>query len=1059
MRIENVHYTPGLKSNYISHGQLKRLGYKTIETEDGFDIYKDGKFVLRTTLNELNHFEMEGDWVPSQVCSMIRRDVRKLPVDELYVKWHRKLGHICFGYLIQMRERLKIQSRPDSKLQCNDCTLNKCKRKPFKKRKKNVDRPLRLIHSDVCGQIDIPNLLGVRYFVTFQDDYSRHISVYLMKRKSEVIQFFKDYKAFMEKQTGFEIMSIRTDGGGEYTSTEFENLLRAEGISIQRTCRDSPAINGVAERANQTLLYMAKTMIHAAGLKVEVWPYAVQHAAFLHNLLITAGTNLEIPLYRLHNCNPNFDEIIEFGAPVVSVNTEKLPKFAPNGIAGRFLGYPEDHDGCLIYIESERKVIISRDVFLLQDVDQKIADPDLEKFEYAHLGYSNSAVADCDRDLGEPEPVPIGPIPMLTAPAVERLQDRDMITDESPNPDQSFITARSSPNSAPSSPSLQRSVSDQQPEVPDRQLRPVRLATGETFADLPIGSQITLNFEEEKRFRENFPDRQLVKGRYVKSCLPGKHRSFVVNAIRTPTTFAQAVEGPDSAIWAPAILEEYNNWQALNMFKRVERPKDKKVIGLIWVFSTKYAIDGTLEKAKARLCALGNRQTVDWDAIDTYAPTMRPIVMRSMMSLAVNRAHRTFHIDVKAAFLNSRLMEPVYCYPPAGFENPDKPNEVWELHGAAYGLRESAKAWNDTLTKILAEFGLKPTLSDTCLFQNEDHTLLVGVHVDDMLISVDSDEKYREFADFLKSKVEISEKGEVSTFLGYELDWQCDRLLINQKAYIKSALERFDFAGCHPVRSPMILGQDLEATAEDKLLRNRVEFQEMCGTLMYLANGTRVDICYAVNRLCRYMANPTERHFECLKRIFRYLKGTIDFSLIYSCGNQELIGYADADFANDKMDSKSISGICTFLCGNLIDWSSRKQSTVALSTCEAETLAIRNESCSILFMRGLLEEIGLKCFVTRPTVILNDNLSASLTLKDGGAFHRNNHYRIRVNFIRDLVNQQMLTVLHVPGTQMIADLLTKPLAPVVLQYLLNLIAMGSSFGSDSSKCQGVELDG
>ena len=537
----------------------------------------------------------------------------------------------------------------------------------------------------------------------------------------------------------------------------------------------------------------------------------------------------------------------------------------------------------------------------------------------------------------------------------------------------------------------------------------------------------------------------------MKSKLPGKQRSFVVNAIKIPSSFKEAVEGPDSSIWAPAILDEYNSWQQLNMFKRVQRPKNEKIIGLIWVFATKYAPDGTLEKAKARLCALGNHQNLNFDAIECYAPVVRPVSLRALFSLAVNRGSKMFYIDFKCAFLNGRLKRPVYCYPPHGFENENDPNEVWELHGAAYGLRESAKAWYDTLKEILAEFGLNPIFSDTCVFVNSEKSLTVGVHVDDMCCVVDEDEQYHKFAAFLKTKLAITEKGEVESFLGYEMKWIEDRLLINQKSYIQATLERFKMDKCHAVRSPMILGADLEPNCEDILMKNRTEFQELCGSLMYIANGTRVDICYAVNRLCRYMASPTERHFECLKRICRYLFGTIDYSLIYSCGDQELIGYADADFANDRTDSKSISGICTFLCGNLIDWSSRKQSSVALSTCEAETLAIRNESCNILYMRGLLDELGLKCLVASPTIIYNDNLSASLTLKDGGAFHRNNHYRIRVNFLRDLINQRLIGVHHVPGTEMVADMLTKPLSPVVLQYLLSKANFGGSSAGKSKR--------
>ena len=1058
IRFENVHYSPGLTSNYIAHGLLKRQGYKTIETKEGLEIYKDNKFVFKAKLNELNHFEMEGEWVSNQICSVVRGN-RALTINERYMNWHRRLAHTCFEHLEKMKEDLKLKSKPNGKLKCNDCLINKCKRPPFRKRKKGVDRPLRLVHSDVCGQIDIPNLLNVRYFITFIDDYSRHIMLYLMKRKSEAVEYYRQYKAYIEKQTGLEIMSIRTDGGGEYTSNEFTEMLRSEGVAIQRTCASSSQMNGIAERANQTLVYSAKTMIYASGMKVEVWPYALKFAAYIHNRVVTSSTGFKIPLFRLHNCNPDFDEIIEFGAHVVAVNLDSSTKFAPNGLVGRFLGYPDEYDGCYILIEKERKVLVSRDVYVCEPMQRNPPDPDLDDLDYLSNKYPNQVV-----DVPVDQDEQVYQVPLLrTRSAVSTEQSRQQNRVDQP-------ASRQQPTvQSPSAESVQRASSEprsqdsdrnhsidrmqpdpqaeQHPQVnlPDEQnrvVRPVRLATGETFADLPIGAQISLNYEEERRFREFYPDRQLVVQKYIRSTLPGKQRKFIVNAIQVPKSLAEAVEGPDSTIWAQAILEEYNNWQMLNMFKRVERPKGAKVIGLLWVFSTKYAADGTLEKAKARLCALGNQQKFNIDEIDKYAPVVRPITLKTLFAITVQQKLKPFQIDVRAAFLNSRLKRPVYCYPADGFQNPDRPNEVWEVHGAAYGLAESAKAWNDTLNEILVEYGLQPTLSDPCFYQNADQSLLVASHVDDLYGAVDADETYEAFARFVKKKVAITEKDEVKNFLGYELEWQNGRLLVHQKAYITGALERFGFSNAHPVNSPMILGQDLEPGPDDQPLPNRAIYPEMCGTLMYAASGTRVDISYALNRLCRYMANPTVRHLSCLKRVFRYLKGTADRGLIYSKGQPELVGYADADFANDKVDSRSISGTATFLFDNLIDWSSRKQTSVALSTCEAETLSIRNESCTVLYMRGLLEEIGLKSVVAEPTVIFNDNLSASMTLKDGGAFHRNNHYRIRVNFLRDLQRKRLVKVIHVPGTQMVADLLTKALAPTVFSYLLALMNFG-----------------
>lgn len=511
---------------------------------------------------------------------------------------------------------------------------------------------------------------------------------------------------------------------------------------------------------------------------------------------------------------------------------------------------------------------------------------------------------------------------------------------------------------------------------------------------------------------------------------------------RVPTSYKEAVEDIHAEHYISAMMDEFSSIQDQQVCKLVPRPPNAKVVPTFWIFSLKPVGDnGELVRPKARIVANGLRQDHTAESADSYAPVLRTGVIKLILTLGLNLDIPTWHIDVKTAFLFSNLNEKVYIAQFPGFVDPKRPNDVFECIKALYGLRQSAKCFYDFLIELLAGFGLHPTLTESCLFKPANRlTPLVGSHVDDLAVLA-YEQEYRDLVAYLKSKIEITEKGSLAQFIGLTVKRTADMIEINQSKYIDEMLERYGLSDCNPCRAPFEANLNLCPDNSEEKLIEISEFQQMLGSAMYVTNHTRFDGSYLTSALCRYMTSPTANHLKAIKHFMRYLKGTRDLALIYRKSDQPMVVYGDASFGGDLQCSKSVSGVLILVHGNVIDWVSRRQSYVAMSTCESEVLAIRESAVLALFYRDLMSDLHLVSLINDPTLIYNDNQSAVFSLKDGGSFVRNAHYRQKVNFIRDLVRRKFITVKHKPGKEMYADILTKAVSLKQLNEVLMQVGL------------------
>jgi histone deacetylase 1/2 len=507
-----------------------------------------------------------------------------------------------------------------------------------------------------------------------------------------------------------------------------------------------------------------------------------------------------------------------------------------------------------------------------------------------------------------------------------------------------------------------------------------------------------------------------------------------------PRTYRDALA--DSS-WRSAMKAEFDALQQNSTWTLVPRPSGQNVIGCKWVFKVKHKADGSLDKFKARLVAKGFTQKYGIDYSETFSPVVKPATVRLVLSLAVSRGWHLRQIDISNAFLHGFLDETAYMQQPPGFQDPARPDYVCKLNKAIYGLKQSPRAWYSRLHDRLQQLGFSSSSADTSLFIyiHNGVTIYMLVYVDDIVIVSSSSDALESLLRQLSVSFLVKDLGPLSYFLGIEVVRNSGGISLTQQKYACDLLQRTNMANCRPVSTPMC--------THDKLLResghqlNEEEaftYRSTVGALQYLTL-TRPDLSFAVNKVCQYLAHPTDVYWEAVKRILRFVKGTSSTGLSIRRSTATTISvYTDADWAGCGDDRRSTGGFAVFFGPNLVSWSARKQPTVSRSSTEAEYKALANGTAEATWIQSLLKE--LQVYQARPPVLWCDNLGATY-LTVNPVFHaRTKHIEVDFHFVREKVALGALDVRFVASADQVADAFTKPATKKMLQRLrsnLNLV--------------------
>ena len=809
---------------------------------------------------------------------------------------HERLNHLNVRQMVQMRASDMVDgahSLPSSippsgsRLSCESCIIGKSHRAtmPRKATAQRVTRCLQLVHSDVCGPVRCPAFNDeARYLVTFVDDFSRYVVVYAMKTRDEVLGHFKVYRAWAEKATGHKIATLRTDGGGEYTSGAFTAHLRQEGIQRQLTPPHTPEHNGVAERLNLIIFGAVRCMLNRARLPASFWAEAAFNAVYVRNRCPTRAVKDRTPYEVWTGHKPSIDHLRVFGCLAyvhVDDAARRTGKLEGRGFPCVFLGYSSESKAWRLYNPAskttQKRLFVSRDVTFLED---QLVDID-GVLTSSRVGEGQSA-ADLFPDAGVdasmsghedsdslpaliPPPADLGMSALLPPPADLDIFNLD-VGDEAAN--------------------------DDYDEDED----------GYSFLDtLPLRQLFPAELEAAGRAQQALYAIQRIQHRQAEEQM--RALSTTVLDADEPTSHADAMASPDAHLWLAAIQAEYESQQSAGTYELTELPSGRQAIGCKWVFKVKRHADGSIDRYKARLVARGYSQKEGLDYKETFAPVAKFASIRTLLALAAHQDYEVHQMDVKTAFLNGDLDVDLYMQQPEGFLVAGQEELVCKLRKSIYGLKQAGRAWFE------------------------------------------------------------KQQGAYSP------------------AYRSSPVEE-QLPSCPTCGAAAGGGKHTYAS--------------VVGAIMYAMLGTRPDLAFAIGLLTRFNSNPGKSHVGALKRVLRYLKGSIDFQLTYgaessgSSGSMlAVLGHCDSDWGGSIDDRRSVSGTVFTIAGGAVTWQAQRQESVALSAVEAEYMAACQTAKNAVWLRAFLVGLGLNA--SAPTSIHCDSQGAIALAKNPEHHQRSRH--------------------------------------------------------------------
>ena len=407
-------------------------------------------------------------------------------------------------------------------------------------------------------------------------------------------------------------------------------------------------------------------------------------------------------------------------------------------------------------------------------------------------------------------------------------------------------------------------------------------------------------------------------------------------------------------------------------------------------------------------------------------------------------------MDITAAFLNGNLDEEIYMKLPEGM----KPDSVVKLQASIYGLKQGARQWLIKLHSILSLIGFECVkVEQACWTYGKDETrVIVPMHIDDMTITA----KLLELVQWVKRElarhVQIHDLGETKFILGVEVirDRKRRAIGLTQRQYIEETLKMFGLKSCSPVATPLDphykFSMESTASPEEIALMSKVPFATLLGRWVNLCNWRRPDTQYACLLLAHAQKDPKPEHWKALKHLSRYLAGTCDMMLIYAPdpnATELFTPYLDSDYSGDSDSARLTSGMVMKMGTGAILWSSKLQPIVALSSTEAEYVAVCQAGQEAVWVRQFLEAVGYD--MSAPTTMFVNNTSAVCVARNPEHQTRMKHIDVRWHWLRDCVEKKVFKIEHIGTDKMPADILTKALSRVKVETGRRMLGLARTF--------------
>ncbi|KAF7569560.1 UBN2 multi-domain protein [Pyrenophora tritici-repentis] len=1048
----------GLKGRFNSHVLCFKLG-KEIIIKATMD---DGLYVVSHIADGYHETAFLGTEPHTPVKSEL-----KVNEKERYLLYHRRFAHLGPTKIAKLHEVTTLQKKiqvPEKIEICEVCSLTKMKNSIPKQLREHKATKLALVQFDIAGPFPT-SLRGNRWFLQIIDSYTRKNWVIPLKKKGDAQRELRIWKTFVEHQTGEKVKAAGTDNAPELLQ-QAEEWRVTQGVEIQPTTIASSHQNGPAERNIQTAEADMRAMLKDAGLPIEFWDEAVEADAYLRNRTNTGpminGKQVS-PEEAFTGTKPSIDHIRVWGSKCYSyINPKTIPadqrhdKLVDRGRIGVFMGYSETTNKQFKFYSPElgytsRTSRLSVDEYTpggkvelrLRNIpagpqgtqntmpDRKPRGRPRKDLELSPAERMEPTPTErMEPSPAEPmEPSPTEPMEPSPAEPIEPVSENLMEPSSAELTHEPVKRHRGRPRrlttippTAPSDERVPNLVNEEGPEEPCTQ----------SVREKEIPRYFTRQAKRKRSNEEIVEDERFSK--IVKAMLAQvglteeqtrlSEKAFAateIAGIQIPQTHEQAINDPKyGKQWKAAILEEIIALIENRTWEEVPKPKDANMVDSKWVFTVKTNLDGTVERFKARLVARGFTQAHGTDYNETFAPTVRMDTLRLFMATVAAENLECFHFDIKNAFTESHLKEEIFLKQPQGVEV--KKGYVLRVLRSLYGLKQAARDWNLLIKKELLAWGFVQSLADPCMFIHKEKQLRILVYVDDIAAAAKDRAQIDWFYEKLSGRFNTKNLGRFIRSLEYELretESAAQSTSIKSSTYTQDKkIPSADYTSFRP------------ATDNDTRI-DITEYQQVIGSLMFAMVLTRPDIAFTLGKLSQYMSDPAEHHGHALKNLLRYLRSTVTLKLRYGPGD-------------DMVDRKSVSGSTAMFYGGPISWSSKKQRSVATSSCESEYIALSTCCKQGQWIAQMFRDLGFPKYIGKDTnkvQMLGDNQGAIALTKNPHLHERSKHIDVCYHFIRDLAEQGKLDVAYVPTADMVADGMTKPLQRVAFERFKNQLGV------------------
>ena len=1014
------------------------------------------------------------------------------PQDEL-LRWHYRLGHLPFDRIKQLADKGQL---PKRLLTCHTpfcaaCQYGKMTKRPWrvkgddKRTAKTATYPGQVVSVDQLESTSpgfIAQLKGAltqqryRYATVFVDQFSRYTYVYLQKRiTSQETVMAKHVFERAAAQRGVTIKHYHADNG-RFADNAFIQDCQVNNQILSYCGVNAHFQNGIAERRIRDLQERTRTsMLYAMNkwrkmVIINLWPYAMRHANDVANATPRKGQELSpLEMFSGVEIAPKLRHFHAFGCPTYVLDNalqsgQGAPKWKERSRLGVYLGPSPNHARSIALVLNPRTGHVSPQFHVKFDdffetVQAKATDLDAPDPEWKYLsGFATKKVT--------PKAATKGGLDGLLAPrrgAItpgsprqgnhEAVQPLDQEQDP-PLPSANDAEAQETTDAHPAVPAT--TIPAQLPETPVAPVRQTR--SGRVIKN-------TSRYEQSMTLRDQgIVAWELLIDQDEQEAHPTAATQFAAQkAMEDPIAFAastnpdilywdQAMKAPDRDKFLEAVKVELDGHEQMGNYEPIpidEVPKGMKLLDMVWSMRRKRRIKTQeVYKWKARLNVHGGQQEHGVHYWDTYAPVVTWQTVRFFLILSILMGWRSRQLDFVMAYPQAPAEMPLYLRLPQGYKRKGmtRKTHVLKLKRNVYCQKQAGRVWNQYMDQGMKSIGFTPSKFDPCLYYRKSIVFLV--YIDDCIVFGPNDTAIDEVVKDLRMSSKnftIDDQGEVGDFLGIQIQTRDDgSIVLTQPQLIDSIIHDLHLqSGSNTKTTPAITTKLLHKDADGTEMTPEFHYRSVIGKLNFLEKSTRPDISVSVHQCARFTEHPKRCHAEAVKRIGRYLLGTRDKGIIINPNSPwHFDCWVDADYAGnwryenahvDPMTSKSRSGWIVRFAGAPITWASKMQTITALSTTEAEYIALSTSLREVIPLMGILKEArehGINIKDIPPRVhctVFEDNSGALELARLPKMRPRTKHINQAFHHFREHVERGDIIVNATPTEDQLADILTKPL--------------------------------